>query len=124
SKLHSAMATDGDEGYDLLPYADLIEGTDVKAGNLRKRLDTMPIIFTHGRLQIDSNSPKAKCLYRLIRFRNDILHIHEGVETFGLEDERVRWINGEPQVNLQPPLYLWDRIGLDDARKFQAAVSS
>ena len=71
-------------------YAGLRDGE----GTFKDRVDAVPEVLTGGRLQLDRNNIYVKSLYQLIRLRNVLVHVREGLKGFEVEITREEFQSG------------------------------
>jgi hypothetical protein len=90
--------------------------------NLRQRVKAIPDILTGGRLQLDESSNHTRSLYQLIRFRNGLVHVREGVQEGSFEATIADLRSGMLNLPISPPLYLWTRVSQEDARRFGDSI--
>lgn len=103
-------------------YAGLLD----REGTFKDRVDAVPKVLTNGRLQLDTNNQHIKSLYQLIRLRNALVHIRDGMKEFTVDitrDALGSWMGALPfTTNDVAAQYLWNRVSLEDAEAFKEAV--
>ena len=118
SKLALIVASADEMGYKLDAYADMLE----KPGFLKKRVEAIPAITTHGRLHLNWRSADGRTLCQLMSLNDQLLHIREGVLTIKKGDPRARWQGSTLEPDIALPSNPWDDVTLKSARQFRDAV--
>lgn len=119
SSKYALAVTEADEReYKLDAYADIME----KPGFLKERVEAIPAIFTHKRLQLAWRSPHGQALGQLICHNDHLLHIREGVLTLKKGDPRARWKGNTLEPDIALPSNPWDVVPMKSARQFRDAV--
>jgi hypothetical protein len=89
-----------------------------------QRVQSLPSILTGGRFQLARNNHYVKCLDKLIKIRNKLLHINDGISHLIGPSDLVKIEGDIGTVKVRIPEYAWGSVTLSMVESFRAAVDA
>lgn len=104
-------------------YSETLPGKLYKK-SLWLRIESIPLVLTHGQFRLISENPIAEQLRELVTLRNRLVHINEEAIHLIGPNEQVRIEDDHVIVKVPVPVNPWGEVTLAKAEGFRNAVNT